>query len=150
MPKFVFSWEEGGGGFASLDPPAGHCPCTPPGPRWPLTQLFGLSTPQALFSVPMSEQEFSFMRLLQAWMDQYFSRIKLYATNEELPSRIRFMLQDLIELRSNEVWLEHSLHKLPRPLEWANSICVFGKGASSKKNWEHIVAMTSISCDTNL
>lgn len=38
----------------------------------------------------------------KAWIDQYFSRIKLYANNEELPSRIRFMLQDLIELRDNE------------------------------------------------
>lgn len=47
---------------------------------------------------------------LQAWIDQYFSRIKLYATNEELPSRIRFMLQDLIELRSNEVGLEQTVH----------------------------------------
>lgn len=46
---------------------------------------------------------------LQAWIDQYFSRIKLYATNEELPSRIRFMLQDLIELRSNEVGLEQTV-----------------------------------------
>lgn len=48
---------------------------------------------------------------LQAWIDQYFSRIKHYATNEELPSRIRFMLQDLIELRCNEVQLEHTVHE---------------------------------------
>ncbi|KAL8609080.1 hypothetical protein ACOMHN_033673 [Nucella lapillus] len=38
----------------------------------------------------------------KTWMNQYFSRIKVYALNEELPSRIRFMLQDLIELRKNE------------------------------------------------
>ncbi|XP_076471182.1 eukaryotic translation initiation factor 4 gamma 2-like [Babylonia areolata] len=38
----------------------------------------------------------------KTWIDQYFSRIELYSTNEELPSRIRFMLQDVIELRENE------------------------------------------------
>lgn len=38
----------------------------------------------------------------KAWIDQYFSRIESYARNEELPSRIRFMLQDVIELRANE------------------------------------------------
>lgn len=38
----------------------------------------------------------------KAWMSQYFERIEMYACNEELPSRIRFMLQDVIELRSNE------------------------------------------------
>lgn len=36
-------------------------------------------------------------------MDQYFSRIKHFAGITELPSRIRFMLQDVIELRDNKV-----------------------------------------------
>jgi hypothetical protein len=40
---------------------------------------------------------------LQAWMDQYFSRIKQFSGIPELPSRIRFMLQDVIELRENKV-----------------------------------------------
>jgi translation initiation factor 4G len=35
------------------------------------------------------------------WMDQYFERIRVYQADTELPSRIRFMLQDVIELRSN-------------------------------------------------
>lgn len=35
------------------------------------------------------------------WMDKYFERIRVYQTDTELPSRIRFMLQDVIELRAN-------------------------------------------------
>ncbi|KAK6973350.1 eukaryotic translation initiation factor 4 gamma 2 [Biomphalaria glabrata] len=38
----------------------------------------------------------------RAWMDQYFERINQFAANSELPSRIRFMLQDVIELREND------------------------------------------------
>lgn len=37
----------------------------------------------------------------RAWMDQYFERINQFALNEDLVSRIRFMLQDVIELREN-------------------------------------------------
>ena len=36
-------------------------------------------------------------------MDQYFDRMKSYQANQELPARIRFMLQDVIELRENKV-----------------------------------------------
>ena len=36
-------------------------------------------------------------------MDQYFSRMKDWSTNKELPSRIRFMLMDVIELRGSKV-----------------------------------------------
>jgi len=32
-------------------------------------------------------------------MDQYFQRIRAYQSNPELPARIRFLLQDIIELR---------------------------------------------------
>lgn len=35
-------------------------------------------------------------------MDQYFDRMAAYAVNQELPSRIRFMLQDAIDLRANQ------------------------------------------------
>ena len=35
------------------------------------------------------------------WMDKYFERIRTYQADTELPSRIRFMLQDVIELRAN-------------------------------------------------
>ncbi|CAG5124674.1 unnamed protein product, partial [Candidula unifasciata] len=38
----------------------------------------------------------------RAWMDQYFERINQFAINSDLPSRIRFMLQDVIELREND------------------------------------------------
>lgn len=41
-------------------------------------------------------------------MDQYFERIEAYASNMELPSRIRFMLQDIEELRRNKVRPDHS------------------------------------------
>lgn len=34
-------------------------------------------------------------------MDQYFGRMKSLMTNPELPSRIRFLLQDTMELREN-------------------------------------------------
>ncbi|GIX77927.1 eukaryotic translation initiation factor 4 gamma 2 [Caerostris extrusa] len=34
-------------------------------------------------------------------MDQYFERMQVFASNFELPSRIRFMLQDVLELRHN-------------------------------------------------
>ncbi|XP_076449980.1 eukaryotic translation initiation factor 4 gamma 2-like [Babylonia areolata] len=37
----------------------------------------------------------------KALMKQYFNRIEVFASNEELPSRIRFMLQDVMELRDN-------------------------------------------------
>lgn len=37
----------------------------------------------------------------KSWMDQYFARMKSFANKEELPSRIRFMLQDVEELRKN-------------------------------------------------
>lgn len=35
------------------------------------------------------------------WMDAYFERMKAFQANQELPSRVRFMLQDVIELRRN-------------------------------------------------
>ena len=35
----------------------------------------------------------------KAHMDEYFSRIKDMSTNEKLPLRVRFMLQEVIELR---------------------------------------------------
>ncbi|XP_067655321.1 eukaryotic translation initiation factor 4 gamma 2-like isoform X2 [Haliotis asinina] len=41
----------------------------------------------------------------KAWMDQYFERVRLFSQNLELPSRIRFMLQDVIELREKKRWV---------------------------------------------
>lgn len=47
-------------------------------------------------------------------MDQYFARMKSFGNKEELPSRIRFMLQDVEELRKNgvrETWFaKHCNH----------------------------------------
>ena len=36
-------------------------------------------------------------------MGKYFERMKSLSTNKELPSRIRFMLMDIIDLRKNKV-----------------------------------------------
>ena len=36
-------------------------------------------------------------------MDAYFERIRSFGARQELPSRIRFMLQDVIDLRDNKV-----------------------------------------------
>jgi len=36
-------------------------------------------------------------------MDQYFERMQRYSNNNELPCRISFMLQDVLELRRNQV-----------------------------------------------
>lgn len=35
------------------------------------------------------------------WMDAYFDRIRSFQSNPELQSRVRFMLQDVMELRQN-------------------------------------------------
>ena len=47
-------------------------------------------------------------------MDQYFIRIKKYAQNSELPSRIRFMLQDVLELRNNQ-WVPRQIQSEQNP-----------------------------------
>jgi len=40
-------------------------------------------------------------------MDQYFERFRFFQDKKKLlPSRIRFMLQDIVELRSNNVRLK--------------------------------------------
>lgn len=38
-------------------------------------------------------------------MHQYFDRMKTLAYNQDLPSRIRFMLQDVLELREKKRWV---------------------------------------------
>lgn len=37
----------------------------------------------------------------QSLMDQYFGRMRSLMNNKELPARIRFLLQDTVELREN-------------------------------------------------
>ena len=39
----------------------------------------------------------------KSWMDQYFVRVRAFINNLELSSRIRFMLQDVSDLRENDV-----------------------------------------------
>lgn len=43
----------------------------------------------------------------KSWMDQYFQRIQIFAKNMEFPSRIRFMLRDVADLRRNN-WVPRS------------------------------------------
>lgn len=43
------------------------------------------------------------MSSTQGWMGQYFERMQSLSDNKELPSRIRFMIMDVIELRKNKV-----------------------------------------------
>src|SRR5690348_12449972 len=52
-------------------------------------------------------------------MDQYFARIFELSVNEKLPPRIRFMLQDVLELRANH-WHRRqtkSVKENPKPIE---------------------------------
>lgn len=52
-------------------------------------------------------------------MDQYFARIFELSNNEKLPPRIRFMLQDVLELRMNN-WLRRptkTIKESPKPIE---------------------------------
>lgn len=46
----------------------------------------------------------------KSWMDQYFIRIKSFSQYSDLPSRIRFMLQDIRELRENN-WVPRHVSK---------------------------------------
>ena len=43
-------------------------------------------------------------------MDQYFSRMKMVRKIDALPSRIKFMLDDVVEMRQNG-WEERKLQK---------------------------------------
>lgn len=47
-------------------------------------------------------------------MDQYFDRMRNLASNPELPSRIRFMMQDVIELRENK-WVPRKVASTEGP-----------------------------------
>lgn len=42
-------------------------------------------------------------------MDQYFGRMRSLTTNKEVPARIRFLLQNTVELRDNN-WLPRKAH----------------------------------------
>jgi len=48
-------------------------------------------------------------------MDQYFDRMKTLADNPELPMRIRFMLQDVIDLRANK-WVPRKVANVEGPM----------------------------------
>jgi len=56
------------------------------------------------------------------WMDQYFERIRAYQSNAELPARIRFLLQDIIELRARN-WQPRKLLLAPKTIQQV--ICDF-------------------------
>ena len=48
----------------------------------------------------------------KALMDQYFMRLQQHADSEVFPVRIRFLIQDIIELRKNK-WLPRKIGKAP-------------------------------------
>ena len=43
-------------------------------------------------------------------MDQYFERLDKATRNEQLPVRIRFMIQDIVDMRRNK-WLPRRIGK---------------------------------------
>ena len=45
-------------------------------------------------------------------MDQYFERLDKATRNEQLPVRIRFMIQDIVDMRRNK-WLPRRIGKGP-------------------------------------
>ena len=45
-------------------------------------------------------------------MDQYFERLNGILNNEQMPTRIRFLVQDIIEMRNNK-WIPRKLGKAP-------------------------------------
>ena len=50
----------------------------------------------------------------QNLMDQYFERTSQLSVNQELPSRIRFMLQDILDLRAAN-WVPRKVAQLEGP-----------------------------------
>ena len=54
----------------------------------------------------------NFLLKLQIRMDQYFDRLDKATRNEQLPVRIRFMIQDVIDMRRNK-WQARRIGKGP-------------------------------------
>ncbi|ESN92130.1 hypothetical protein HELRODRAFT_89947, partial [Helobdella robusta] len=70
----------------------------------------------------------------QAWMDQYFERIKTLQNMPGLPPRIKFMLQDIIELRANK-WQPRKTvlpEGAPRTIQQVIRLCVCTSGIGSE------------------
>ncbi|CAD5126041.1 DgyrCDS14214 [Dimorphilus gyrociliatus] len=44
------------------------------------------------------------------WMNQYFDRIEMFMKSKELPPRVRFLLQDIVELRSHH-WIPRESYR---------------------------------------
>ena len=62
----------------------------------------------SVFKIPLFHlltNTFSF----QSLMDQYFGRMQSLTINKELPARIRFLLQNTVELRANH-WSPRKAH----------------------------------------
>lgn len=52
-------------------------------------------------------------------MEQYFERIHMLSLSDELPSRIRFMLKDVIDLRYNKVCYAEAKHLMGKSAKYA-------------------------------
>lgn len=74
----------------------------------------------------LHDNQFQQMKLLQNLMEQYFSRMQVLAKNTELPSRIRFLLRDVIELR-NDKWVPRKASNTegPMPMNQVTDIICF-------------------------
>lgn len=82
----------------------------------------------------------------KAWVDQYFARMNMFMHHRELPSRIRFMLQDIIELRQNR-WAPRKINMMdngPRTIRQVRDEAAkhhnsrdFGSPPSSQRRKEH-------------
>lgn len=51
------------------------------------------------------------------WMDAYFDRIRSFQSNPELQSRVRFMLQDVVELRQNRWQPRRNADAAPKTIQ---------------------------------
>ena len=74
-------------------------------------------------------------------MDQYFDRMAAYAVNQELPSRIRFMLQDATDLRANH-WQPRKIASTdgPRTIQQIREEAARDSGVYIPPPGSHLVA----------
>ena len=61
-------------------------------------------------------------------MDQYFERIQQLLSRSDFPARIRFMIEDVIDLRNAKV--DFQVHQLN--FNWKHNIFLFYLGAKLK------------------
>lgn len=63
-------------------------------------------------------------------MDQYFSRMRSLMNNKDLPARIRFLLQNMVELRDNnwvprKAYVDNGPKTINQVRQDAVKVCLF-------------------------